>query len=140
MVDMSYSKKFHALGNHFNRSIIEAFNNGVLPICTRENMRENSPQVPLFFDGKTHIPVDADIEGRELAEVIDWAANLPRSQTLHMIERGRNILSDHFDYRKTSLQYLDLAAGKPAGIYPKLETGVMPDGVVERYLAEAISS
>lgn len=139
MVDMSYSKKFYGLGNHFNRSYIESVNNGVIPICTRENMRENNPQVPLFEDGKTHVPVDADISPQALAEVIDWAANLPKSMTEHMIERGRKILTDHFDYRKTSLQYLELAKGLPAGIYPKLETGVMPDGVVERFLAEAVS-
>jgi len=136
MVDMSFSRKFAALGNHFNRSIIESYDNGVLPICTRENMRENSPQVALFEDGKTHIPVDADISVVELAGVIDWAANLPRNQTLHMIERGRKILTDHFDYRVSCGEYLKLASGQPAGIYPKLETGVMPDGVIERFLRE----
>jgi hypothetical protein len=140
MVDMSYSRKFHGLGNHFNRSILEAANNGAISICTTENMHENNPQVPLFVDGKTHVPVPHDISGQDLAEVIDWAANLPASQTRHMIERVRGVLSDHFDYRKTSLQYLELAAGKPAGIYPKLETGVMPDGIVDRFIADSIAS
>lgn len=140
MVDMSYSRKFSSLGNHFNRSYIESVNNGVIPICTRENMRENNPQVSLFEDGKTHVPVDADISPENLAEVIDWAANLPKSMTEHMIERGRKILTDHFDYRVSAAWYLVLAQGKPAGIYPKLETGVMPDGVVERFLADAVSA
>jgi glycosyltransferase involved in cell wall biosynthesis len=135
MVDMSFNRKFASMGNHFNRSAIESYNNGVLPICTRENMHEHSPQVSLFEDGKTHIPVDADIEPSRLAEVIDWAANLPESQTLHMIERGRKILSDHFDYRVSCREYLKLAKGEPAGIYPKLETGVMPDGVVSNFLS-----
>jgi glycosyltransferase involved in cell wall biosynthesis len=140
MVDMSYSRKFAALGNHFNRSCIESYNCGVLPICTRENMAENSPQVPLFVPGKNYIPVDADIRPEALAEVLDWAVNLPESMTTHMIEAGRKILSDHFDYRKSCQEYLKLAKGGPAGIYPILETGVMPDGVVEQFLADSAAS
>ena len=137
MVDMSYSKKFYALGNHFNRSVIESYNNGVLPICTAENMRENNPQVPLFVPNETHIEVPKDIDAKNLAEVIDWAISLPESSVQPVIERGRKILLDHFDYRKTSLQYLELAAGNPAGIYPRLETGTMPEGfekTIERFI------
>lgn len=135
MVDMSYSRKFSSLGNHFNRSYIESVNNGVIPICTRENMRENNPQVPLFEDGKTHVPVDADASPQTLAQIIDWATNLPRSMTEHMIARGRKILTDHFDYRRSCEEYIKLARGQPAGIYPKLEIGAMPDGIVEAFLA-----
>lgn len=128
MVDMSYSRKFHALGNHFNRSVIESYNNGVVPICTTQNMRENSPQVPLFDDGQTHIAVDHGITPEDLALTIDWAVNLQEKDVAPMIAKGRKILLDHFDYRKVCLEYLRLAKGEPAGIYPVLETGVMPEG------------
>lgn len=126
MVDMSFSRKFYALGNHFNRSILEAANNGCISICTSENMRENNPQVPLFKDGVTHIAVNAGIDGKELAEVIDWACNLPEDAVAEMLFEAKKVLTDHFDYKRTSLQYLELAQGKSAGIYPVLETGKMP--------------
>lgn len=126
MVDMSYSKKFAALGNHFNRSILEAANNGCISICTIENMRENNPQVELFQDGITHVGVHQGIDPKDLAAVVDWACNLREEDAMPMVEAARKVLSDHFDYRKTCLQYLELAKGNPAGIYPLLETGKLP--------------
>ena len=47
-----------------------------------------------------------------------------------IIRRGRKILTRFFDYRVTSLQYIDLANGKPAGVYPKLETGKLNKKIV----------
>lgn len=127
MIDMSFSKKFARLGNHFNRSIIEAANYGCVAICTTENMRENSPQVPLFEDDVTHVAVPADSDPQYLADVMEWAANdMHPDDHGTMVAAVRQVLSDHFDYRKTSLQYLDLAQGRPAGIYPVLETGKKP--------------
>lgn len=126
MVDMSYSAKFAALGNHFNRSVIESYNNGVIPICTIENMRENNPQTVLFVGGKTHIEIPEDSTPEYLANVIDWAVNLHPDSVSQMLLYGTQILLRHFDYRVTSQQYLDFAQGKPAGIYPKLEVGRAP--------------
>jgi hypothetical protein len=127
MVDMSYSAKFAALGNHFNRSILEAANCGCIAICTVENMAENNPQVELFKDGVTHVGVHQNIAPNELAEVMDWACNdVHPDGAAQMVANCRKILADHFDYRKTCLQYLELAKGSPAGIYPRLERGKMP--------------
>jgi hypothetical protein len=126
MVDMSYSEKFYALGNHFNRSVIEAYNNGVLPICTIENMRENNPQRVLFDNGTNYVGVPAACSPKYLADVIDWATGLHADDVAVVIAKGRQILLDHFDYRVTSQQYLDFAQGKAAGIYPKLEVGYVP--------------
>ena len=127
MIDLSYSKKFAALGNHFNRSILEAANNGCISICTTENMHENNPQVVLFKDNVTHIPVNQGLAPHELAEVTDWATNdMHHDDHMDMVWECRKVLENHFDYRKTCLQYLELAKGKPAGIYPVLETGAVP--------------
>jgi len=129
MVDMSYSKKFAALGNHFNRSIIESANYGCISICTSENMAPTNEQVVLWEDGKTHIAVPKDITPESLAEVIDWAVSLPESDTRDMIGRVRQILADHFDYRKAPAEFIKLAAGKPAGIYPVLDVGAWPTNI-----------
>ncbi len=126
MVDMSFSKKFYALGNHFNRSVIESYNTGMLPLCTLENMEEKPSQRPLFKHGENFIGIPASSDYEDVASAIDWCLDLDARSVSRVIEAGRGILCDHFDYRRTSLQYLDLAAGKPAGIYPVLETGRWP--------------
>lgn len=126
MVDMSFSKKFYALGNHFNRSVIESYNTGMLPLCTLENMDEKPSQRPLFKHGENFIGIPASSDYEDVASAIDWCLDLESSTVERLICNGRELLQDHFDYRRTSLQYLDLAAGRPAGIYPNLETGRWP--------------
>lgn len=123
MVDMAWSKKFEKLGCHFNRSIIEGYNNGCVPIVVAENMHEEGFQLQMFKAGKTHFEIKADHKPKELAQLIDHVVNLPAEEADKIIKRGRKILMEFFDYRKSSLQFLDLAEGKPAGVYPKLETG-----------------
>jgi glycosyltransferase involved in cell wall biosynthesis len=127
MVDMSFSKKFYALGNHFNRSVIEAYNTGMLPLCTVENMLDEGMQRQLFKHGETHIGIPASSDYEDVATAIDWCLDLSSATVERIIANGREILKEHFDYKRTSLQYLDLAAGKPAGIYPNLETGRWPE-------------
>lgn len=123
MVDMSWSKKFIKLGCHFNRSIIEGYNNGCVPVVVSENMDEEGFQRALFQDGKTHFEIQADHSPKELAELIDHVANLPAKKADKIIKRGRDILLENFDYRTSSLEFIKLLKGKPAGVYPKLETG-----------------
>lgn len=127
MVDMSFSRKFYALGNHFNRSILEAGNMGCISICTSENMAPTNEQVVLFEDGVTHIGVPHNITPESLASIMDWAVNIHADDANQMIANVRKILADHFDYRKVCLEYIKLAEGKPAGIYPILETGAWPE-------------
>lgn len=126
MVDMSYSKKFAALGNHFNRSILEAANYGCISVCTTENMATTNEQVVLWEDGKTHIPVPQGCDPAFLAEVMDWAVSLSESEVQDMVWRVRQILLDHFNYEKSPLEFIKLANGKPAGIYPVLDVGSWP--------------
>lgn len=123
MVDMSWSDKFNGLGNHFNRSIIEGYNNGVVPICVGMNMKDTNTQVQLFKPGVTHIEVGHDITPKELAEVIDEVANMHRDDAMKIITHGREILMKYFAYNKSSLDFLKLARQKPCGVYPILDLG-----------------
>jgi glycosyltransferase involved in cell wall biosynthesis len=123
MVDMAWSKKFMKLGCHFNRSIIEGYNNGCVPIVVSENMIEDGFQVRMFKEGKTHFEIKADHRPKELAQLIEHVANLPAAEADEIVRRGRKVLLKYFDYRVSSLDYIKLAEGKPAGVYPKLETG-----------------
>lgn len=130
MLDMAWSDKFKNLGCHFNRSIIEGYNNGCVPIVVAENMIEDGFQRQMFRSGKTHFEIAADHKPKELAQLIDHVSNLSADEADEIIRRGRKILTRFFDYRVTSLQYIDLANGKPAGVYPKLETGKLNKKIV----------
>lgn len=123
IVDMAWSKKFMSLGCHFNRSIIEGYNNGCVPIVVSENMNEDGFQRRLFKEGETHFEIAAEHTPKELAELVDHVSNLSSKKANAIINNGREILLQHFDYRKSSLEFLKLLKGKPAGVYPKLETG-----------------
>jgi hypothetical protein len=123
IVDTAWSKRFMNLGCHFNRSIIEGYNNGCIPVVVHENMYEDGFQLRMFKAGKTHFEIKADHKPKELAELIDHAANLSADEADAMLQRGRKVLLKFFDYRVTSLEYIKLGQGKPAGVYPKLETG-----------------
>lgn len=123
MVDMSWSDKFNTLGNHFNRSIIEGYNNGVVPICVDMNMVERGMQRRIFKAGVTHFEIGHKASPKELAQLIDHVANLREDDAMAVVEAGRKILLKYFDYRVCSLDFLKLAKGKPCGIYPELETG-----------------
>lgn len=123
MVDCSWSAKFAKLNNHFNRSIIEGYNHGCVPICVDVNMAEPGMQVKLFKNGKTHFEISKDATPKQLAELIDHVSHLHADDAMAIVDRGRRVLKRHFDYRVSSLEYLKLAKGKPAGVYPELEVG-----------------
>lgn len=137
VVDMAWSKKFLKLGCHFNRSIIEGYNNGCVPIVVAENMVEDGFQLKMFKPGKTHFEIKADHKPKELAQLIDHVVHLPAQEADDIVRRGRKILTKFFDYRTTSLEYIKLAEGKPAGVYPKLETGKLNKKILsasDRYM------
>lgn len=123
MFDPSYSKTFAKLGCHFNRSIIEGYNNGCVPLVVRENMHEKGFQLQMFKEGVTHFAISHDASPEEVAVALDKIANMPKAKADAMVAAGRKVLKRFFDYRVTSLEYLKLAQGKPAGVYPKLECG-----------------
>lgn len=138
MLDTSWSAKFMNLGCHFNRSIIEGYNNGCVPICIAENMIEDGFQLKMFKSGKTHFEINHDCTPKELAQLVDHVAHLHEDDAMSIVERGRKILLKFFDYRTSSLEYIKLAKGKPAGVYPELETGKLNKTIrasADRYLS-----
>lgn len=132
MVDMSWSKKYMRLGNHFNRSVIEAYNCGMVPLVVNENMEDAVPaQTKLWEDGKTHLSVPRDAGHEELAAHVKAALSLNEVTAGKIVAAGRRILKQHFDYKKNWREFLNLAEGYPAGIYPELEVGAPPRGFLK---------
>lgn len=133
MIDLSYSKRFEVLGSHFNRSLLESYNCGLVPVCTDVNMMDNfEAQTTLWKDGKTHIAVPTVPEPEELAHIVEGALSLHEDDANKIVRAGRRILKKHFDYINFAEDLLELACGHPAGVYPKLEVGSAPDGFYKK--------
>jgi hypothetical protein len=138
VIDTSWSRKFMDLGCHFNRSIIEGYNNGCVPICVKENMGEDGFQRRMFKAGKTHFEIAHDCTSKELGQLIDHVTHLKADDAMEIVEAGRKVLLRYFDYRKSSLDFIRLAEGKPAGVYPELEHGKLNKKIrknAERFMA-----
>lgn len=129
MVDMSYSQRFAQFGCHFNRSLIEAYNGGCVPVVCRQNMLDSTG---IFHKDKHYIAVDKDASPMELAKAIQHAANLPSKDAYEIISAGRKILMDHFDYQHSAKEFIRLGEGKhKIGIYGKLEMGKLTSQIQE---------
>ena len=133
MIDMSYSKRFAALGSHFNRSLLESYNNGLVPVVTDVNMTDNfAAQKTLWKDGKTHVAVPLDATPRDLADIVNATLNMHEDDANQIVANGRRILKKNFEYKKFARGLISLADGEPCGVYPMLERGTSPGGFEER--------
>jgi hypothetical protein len=129
MIDMSFSRKFAKLGSHFNRSLLESYNCGLVPICTDVNMEDAfTAQITLWKPGKTHIKFPYDAPPSELAYIVENALSMKEDDAMQIVANGRRILKKYFEYRKFAQDLILLAKGEPAGVYPRLEVGTPPAG------------
>lgn len=116
MVDTSWSKVHEALGNHFNYSTLEAINNGCIPLCVAESMKERNP-ITMFEAGETHLEFPADISPKELAGMITYAIDLPTKDARRINANGREMLEKYHDADRVCKWFIKLAEDKPCGIY-----------------------
>ena len=129
MIDLSYSKKFAELGSHFNRSLLESYNCGLVPVVTDVNMMDNfNAQKTLWKDGKTHIAVPTHVEPEELAHIVARALSMHKYDAQQIVANGRRILKKNFEFKRFAEDIVNLSFGVPCGVYPVLETGAAPDG------------
>jgi glycosyltransferase involved in cell wall biosynthesis len=126
MLDLSYSKKFAALGSHFNRSTLEGISRGLIPVVTGVNMIDNfDAQRTIWVDGKSHVGVPVDAEPFQIAVAVKDTLSLSEITAGKMRKFGQNILRE-FEYRKFADDLIELSEGNNCGIYPELENGYMP--------------
>jgi glycosyltransferase involved in cell wall biosynthesis len=106
MVDLSWNERFASYGCHYNRSIVEGANNGCVPLVTEEFFAGSR----VFPEG-TYYSIKKDASAAELAYLIDAIMEADDVEIHSMLFDLRCILTDHFDYRKTCLQYLTPITG-----------------------------
>lgn len=112
MFDPSYSKNYNLMGSHFNRSVFEAYNSGMVPVCMESNM-----QIPeLFKNGKTHVGIPAGSSIKKIASILDDAANMSAEEAGKIVVAGRAIIKKHFHRDVVAQGLLNLLDGESPGI------------------------
>jgi len=102
MIDLSWNDRFASYGCHYNRSIVEGANWGCIPLVNKEFFAGSK----VFPEG-TYIGVSKDAGPEELARWINMACSMRQEEADEIIGKLRRIIIDQFDYKRTSLQYLE---------------------------------
>jgi hypothetical protein len=119
LIDASWSKKYASIGDHFNRTAVEALISGAIPIARNLGVATNERGDGEFFKADlNYLMIPWDATPKEFAAYVDQFAAIKESDRRAILENGRALLP-LFDYRRTAQAFIDLAQGKPAGIYAK---------------------
>ena len=119
VVDPSWSKKYAQVGDHFNRTIVEGIINGCVPIARNFGVATNEEGLGEFFlPGENYVMIPWDATPKEFAEAVDSAANMSKKAREQMLESGRGMLH-LWDSKFVAQTFVDLANGKPAGVYKR---------------------
>lgn len=123
MFDPSFSRNYNKMGSHFNRSIIEAYNSGCVPVCVQENMELDG----VFENGRTHIGIPASSTPAKIARVLDRATNMSADEAAVFVNAGRRLVKKVFHRDVIAQNMLNLLSGEPAGIHKDVRQGSPSD-------------
>lgn len=133
LIDTSWSRTY---GSHFNRVIVDAMRVGVVPIARNLGVSDNEEGVSVLFKpNENYLMIPWDAKPKAFAEHIQNFMNISDEQYSDMVERNYKIV-EMFDRKKIAQDYIDLASGKPCGVFNKLETGKMTDNKVKSTVDE----
>lgn len=92
LVDNSWSKKYFALGSHFNRTPVEALKQGAIPILRPWGMGMGSP----FIHGHNCLVIPQEVDDKEYGEYLNDYCNSERKMYKNLMREALHLLS-HFD-------------------------------------------
>lgn len=113
LIDPSWSLKYASIGDHFNRTPIEALIAGAIPI-----LRDKGLATDQFFKPDANcftIPYDAT--PKQFGELVDQYVNTSEPIRQAMLAVAREHLLPLFEAKRVAQTYIDMAEDKPAGIY-----------------------
>tara|TARA_R100000306_G_C4373261_1_gene140893 strand:+ start:60 stop:1385 length:1326 start_codon:yes stop_codon:yes gene_type:complete len=119
LIDPSWSKKFGAYGDHPNRVSIDALINGAIPIARDMGIAGNEGGEGEFFKaGKNFVMIPWNATPKEFAEIVDDTMHMGENTFNDILEEGRKIAA-LWDNRTVAQHFIDMAKGKPSGVYKK---------------------
>lgn len=106
LVDPSWSRKYAAIGGHWNRVVVDAMINGAVPVATREGMGDE-----LFLAGKHYVQIPSGGQNpQEYADIILEASNMNRMEAQHYRDYALDVLP-LFERKTVAQRLIDLAFG-----------------------------
>lgn len=108
LIDPSWSKKYGAIGAHFNRVMIDAILQGAVPIARDLGIGNTADD--LFQGGWNCFSIPWDATPIEFGEMATDVANLPYSTYTNIIGNGRNLL-EKFERKVIAQRFIDLGTG-----------------------------
>lgn len=144
LIDPSWSVRYAANGDHFNRVVVDAIIAGAAPIARPLGIAHDVSGIgDLFRPDQNYFMIPMGVTPKEYAERINYYVAMDdpvggSGKAAQMVERARAETVPHFDYRKVAQSFIDLANGKPAGYHAyalgqkKNAVGKLDAGMQER--------
>ena len=112
-LDPSWSKKYSAIGGHFNRVTVDAILCGAMPVVRSLGISDNAHgQGELFVDGVNCIAIPPNLTPREYGEAITDACNVSYAGYKHIMYGAVSLLP-MFDRYKVAKQYANFEPTQP---------------------------
>jgi len=109
LVDPSWSKKYGAIGGHFNRVIVDAIKMGAVPITTGLGISNNrAGNGELFVHNQNVMCIPHDVDDAQYGYLLHEYCTLPYHH-YHRIMEGALQLLPLFDRRHVAGQFVDMA-------------------------------
>lgn len=119
-VDASWSKKYAAIGGHFNRVQVEAILNGALPVV-RDLAIGTAPD-EVFRDGYNCLAIPWDASPAEFGHLLEEYSHLEYDRYTYFLDRGWATIQQ-FDRLKVAQSFIALALGRSS------QLGITSDAV-----------
>ena len=112
LLDCSWSKRYTAIGPHFNRTFIEAMNNGCIPVCTDLGMRGSD----IFKPDVNYIEMPARLSPAARAGFLESVLNTVQSGARDPIRRTNFVRVADFDHLWICEQFICMMSGEATGL------------------------
>lgn len=120
LVDPSWSRNYSKIGDHFNRTTVEAIRSGAIPIARPLGISTNLAGVGELFKPMEHYyPVPHDVDAPGYASCVTAACTMSDSEAAHMREAGEDLLQ-LFDRSRIATQYIGFTSAGDGGYYRRV--------------------
>lgn len=118
LLDPSWSKTY---GEHFNRVIVDAMKQGVVPIARNLGVSDNEEGNGFFKPNVNYLMIPWNATPKEFGDLINKWTNMSEKDYNVIVQNNNKILKV-FDRKRIAQEYVDLATGKLSTTVGKYET------------------
>jgi hypothetical protein len=118
LLDPSWSKTY---GEHFNRVIVDAMKQGVVPIARNLGVSDNEEGNGFFKPNVNYLMIPWNATPKEFGDLINKWNNMSEKDYNAIVQNNNKILKV-FDRKRIAQEYVDLATDKLSTTVGKYET------------------